>query len=64
MRAKNTHPLRRSYRKADSRGGTEPPGGKRGEEESEKPIGRIGERGEERVRVSESGTKKNRHAPR
>lgn len=45
MRAKNTHPSRRPYREADSRGNTEPPSGKRGEEEDEKPIGRIGKRG-------------------
>lgn len=48
IRAKNTHPLRRSYRKADSRGGTEPSGGKRSEEEGEKSIRRIGKRGEKR----------------
>lgn len=51
MHTKNTQPPRRSYRKADSRGDTEPLGGKRGEEGSEKPIGRIGKRGEERDRV-------------
>lgn len=45
---KNTHPPRLPYRKADSRGDTEPPVGKRGEEGGEKPIGRIGKRGEER----------------
>lgn len=44
MRAKNTHPPRLPYRKADSRGKPEPPGGKRGEEEGEKPIGRIEKR--------------------
>lgn len=54
MCAKNTYPLRWSYREADSRGDTEPPGGKRGEEESEKPIGRIGKRGAGRDRVSPS----------
>lgn len=45
MHTKNMHPPRRPYRKADSRGDTEPLGGKRGEEGSEKPIGRIGKRG-------------------
>lgn len=46
--AKNTHSPRRPYRKADSREDTEPHCGKRGEEKDEKPIGRIGERVEER----------------
>lgn len=45
MHAKNTHPSCPSARK---NGDTEPPGGKRGKEEGEKPIGRIGERGEKR----------------
>lgn len=45
MRAKNTYPPRSSARKS---GGTEPPGGKRGEEEGEKPIRQIGKRGEKR----------------
>lgn len=48
IRAKNTHPPRRPYRKADSRGDHKPSGEKRGEEDDEKPIGRIGKRGEER----------------
>lgn len=52
MYTKNTRPPRLPYRKADSRGDTEPLGGKRGEEESEKPIGRIGKRREKRGRAS------------
>ena len=48
MRAKNTHHPRQSYRKADSRGDAKPPGGKRGEEGGEKPIGRLEKRGAER----------------
>lgn len=54
MHTKNMHPPRRPYRKADSRGDTEPLGEKRGEEGSEKPIGRIGKRGAGRDRVSPS----------
>lgn len=54
IRAKNTHPPRRPYRKTDSRGDTEPSGGKRSEEEGEKPIGRIGKRREKRDRSSPS----------
>lgn len=45
MCAKNTHPPSSSARKS---GDTEPPCGKRGEEGGEKPIGRIGKRGEKR----------------
>lgn len=45
MHARNTHPPRLPYRKADSRGNPELSGGKRDEEEGEKPIGRIGKRG-------------------
>lgn len=47
MHTKNTLPPRRSYREAN-RKGTEPPGGKRGEEGGEKPIGRLEKRGAER----------------
>lgn len=53
MHTKNTLPPRRPYRKAN-RKDTEPSGGKRGEEEGEKPIGRIGKRGAGRDRVSPS----------
>ena len=45
MRAKNTYHLRSSAQKSVN---TEPSGGKLGEEEGEKPIGRIGKRGGER----------------
>ena len=46
--AKDAHPPSRPYRESDSKGDTEPPGGKRGEEGDEKPIGRIVERGDKR----------------
>ena len=48
MHPKNIHPPRQSYRESNSKEDTEPSGGKRDEDGDEKPIGRIGKRGEER----------------